>query len=158
MRINYVSSGRWLSMHSGDILRHEIAKKADSCSNRQSWNLPTSLGTGTLLISLSHADSLLAMPAPDCPALSWRQEGMTIDYVFSRSWLGMHSDDILGHGIETRSDWLPNCESGKFPTSINTGRLLISLFHSGTCSEGMIIDYVFSGSWLRMYLDDVGEK
>ena len=101
------------------------------------------MGTGTLLISLSHAGSLLAMPAPDCPALSWRQEGMTIDYVFSRSWLGMHSDDILGHGIETRSDWLPNCQSEKNPSSMNPGRLLISLSHSGTCDEGMIIDYVF---------------
>ena len=41
-------------MHSDDILRHEIAKKSDWATNSQVCNLPTSMGTGTLLISLSH--------------------------------------------------------------------------------------------------------
>ena len=51
------------------------------------------------IISLSHASSLLAMPAPDCPVLSWRQKGMITDYVFSGNWLSMHSEDMMGPEI-----------------------------------------------------------
>ena len=40
----------------------------------------TSMGAATLLMSLSHVGSLLAMPAPECPALCWHQKGMRIDY------------------------------------------------------------------------------
>ena len=46
----------------------EIGKKWDGFLNIRSLNLPTSMGRGTPLTTLSHAGSLLAMPAPDCPA------------------------------------------------------------------------------------------
>ena len=58
-----------------------------------------SMGTGTLFVSLSYASSLLAMPAPDCPVLSWRRKRMITDYVFSGNWLSMHSEDIMGPEI-----------------------------------------------------------
>ena len=42
----------------------------------------TSMGAVPLLMSLSFVGSLLAIPAPDCPALSWHQKGMRIDCLF----------------------------------------------------------------------------
>ena len=72
------------------------------------------MGTGTLFISLSHAGRVLAMPGPDCPALSWRQEGgMIIACAFWGRWLSMHSEDILGHGIATHQI---DCQALKFET------------------------------------------
>ena len=66
------------------------------------------MGKGTRLISLSHAGSVLAMPAPDCPALSWHQEGTRIHYMFvSGSWLKIYSDDIWGHEIANKITLVP---------------------------------------------------
>ena len=87
----------------------------------------TSMGAGTLLMSLSHVGSLLAMPAPECPALCWHQTGMRTHYVslwkLARNAFRRH----FGTWNCNKSDWLPNCQSGNLPTSMNTG----TLSHSG---------------------------
>ena len=54
------------------------------------------------------------MPGPDCPALSWRQEGgMIIACAFWGRWLSMHSEDNLGHGIATHQI---GCQALNFET------------------------------------------
>ena len=123
------------------------------------------MGTGTLLSSLSHAGSLLAMPAPACPALSWRPKGIRMGFlevgsecIQTTSW-----DTQLQH----KSDWLPNSQSGNLPTSMGTGTLKISMSHAGSNASARLPSpelaprrnentlRCFFGSWLKIHSDDI---
>ena len=90
------------------------------------------MGTGTLLSSLSHTGSLLAMPAPACPALSWHPKGIRIDYVFLEVGSECIQTTSWDTHLQHKSDWLPNSQFGSLSTSMGTGTLLISLSHAGS--------------------------
>ena len=147
-----------------------LQHKSDWFPNNRSWNLPTSMGKGTRLISLSHAGSVLAMPAPDCPALSWHQEGMRIHYMFFWKLAENLFRRHLGTWDCKQNHTGSRTHSWNLPTSMGTGTLFISLSHAGRVlampgpdcpalswrqEGGMIIACAFWGRWLSMHSEDI---
>ena len=131
----------------------------------------TSMGAVPLLMSLSFVGSLLAITAPDCPALSWHQKGMRIDCLFFWKLAQNAFRRRFGKGKCRRIRLVPEQTVLK-PSYLYRHRTTMNrtvpcwqlawnanakLPSPALAPRRNIIDSAFSGIWFRMHLDDVLE-